>query len=166
MITVSCTKQIFLFGATNLLGLADKSACTVRAMTACKCQVITQDALRKALDCHPSESIDFRRMVEDSESYMSALGQGVVSDSSKAKAQSEARRRAFVMRQCTTDATALQKMTEGPKSGHPKLAANRSGVVVSESKEDDREDDIHDEEMMMAMPALILPNHDSDSPDL
>lgn len=165
-ITVSCTKQIFLFGATNLLGLVDKSACTVRAMTACKCQVITQDALRRALDCHPSESIDFRRMVEDSESYMSALGQGVVSDSSKAKAQSETRRRAFVMRQCTTDATALQKMPEGPKSGHPKHAANRSGEAVSESKEDDPEDDIDDEEVRMAMSAFVLAQRDSDSPDL
>lgn len=68
-ITVTSPGSSWFIGAANVVGLASESACTVKAMTVCRCQVLLQESLRKVLDNYPVESIAFRTLVEDWDSF-------------------------------------------------------------------------------------------------
>lgn len=146
--SVASTKQCLLIGASNLTGLSGRSNCTVRTITACKVQVFAREALRKALDAYPAESITFRNLVEDNESYKSLL-----STASKHKAGT--RRAGLFKKQTTVDMRWNDDIARGKRESRPRLRT--IATMDSEADggaEEGFEDEDEEEDAMHQMPSF------------
>lgn len=125
MLTVNSFMDAVLLCEMNVLGLMFSCTCTVRAITTCKLQVITQDALRKVFDAYPAESRIFRNLVEDPTSFTRSLAQA------PRESLHGGRRQAIRMRKASMD-DALKK-SRASRDAHSALI----GGLVSEQEDED-----------------------------